>query len=97
MKKLFIALVMSAAVIATSVPAKAGNDAAIAIGGVIGGLILGDVLSNNHRHRHHHSNVYVYEETPQYVRVCRRQWIGYYDYYGRYIQQPRKICEWQPR
>lgn len=96
MKKLIIALVMSATVIATSVPAKAGNDAAVAIGGVIGGLILGDILSNNHRHRHN-NNVYVYETTPQYVRVCRRQWVGYYDYYGRYIQQPRQICEWEPR
>ena len=87
---------MSAAVITTAVPAKAGNDAAYAIGGLIGGLILGDVLSNNNRHRHY-DNVYVYETTPQYVRVCRRQWVGYYDYYGRYIQQPRKICEWEPR
>lgn len=99
MKKLIIALVMSAAVVASSVPARAGDEAAYAIGGILGGLILGDVLSNNHHHHRHryYDDAYVYESTPQYVRVCRTHWTGYYDYYGRYIQQPRRICEWEPR
>lgn len=97
MKKLFIALVMFATVVATAVPAKAGNDAAYAIGGLIGGLIIGDIISDNHRHRRHNNNVYIYESTPQYVRVCRTHWVGRYDYYGRYVQQPRRVCEWEPR
>ncbi len=97
MKKILIALT-ALAFVTSAVPAKAGDEAAYAIGGLIGGLILGDALSNNHRHGHHYPReVYVYEQTPQYVRLCRTEWTGYYDHYGRYVQQPRRICEWVPR
>ena len=98
MKKFLIALSALAFVSATSAPANAGgDDAAYLFGGLIGGLILGDALSNNHHRHHYPRDVYVYEQTPQYVRVCRTHWTGYYDYYGRYIQQPRRVCEWEPR
>lgn len=96
MNKTLIAIIASLGILTSSVPAKAGNEAGALIGGLIGGLIIGDVLSNNHRHRHYDDH-YVYESTPQYVRVCKTHWIGHYDYYGRYVQQPRRVCEWVPR
>lgn len=97
MKKTMIAVIASIGILASSVPAKAGNDAGYLIGGIIGGLILGEALSNN-RHRHHYyDDAYAYERTPQYVRLCRTHWVGYYDYYGRYREQPRRVCEWVPR
>lgn len=96
MNKTLIAIVASLGILASSVPAKAGNDAGLLFGGLIGGLIIGDVLSNNHRHRYY-DDAYAYENTPQYVRICRTHWIGHYDYYGRYVQQPRRVCEWVPR
>lgn len=69
----------------TSAPAKAGNDGAAIIGGVIGGLIIGEIFNNRHPHSHNYR--------VEYVERCRTQWHRYYDtYYGRWVSHPVEQC-----
>ena len=88
LKKIMVLVVASISLY--SVPANAGNEGAI-IGGVIGGLFLGELLNNHHSHRH---NDY-YEEhyySPPPPR-CKVVWERVWDYeIGMYRDIPRKIC-----
>jgi len=81
----------------TTVPAHAGNSEEVAIGilgGVVGGLILGDVLE---RPRHSHPvRVYEYEE-PYMVRECVTKYRRYYDSMGNLVRRPVKKCYWVER
>ncbi len=77
--------------------AKADNSEEVAIGilgGVVGGLILGEVLE---KPRHSHPiRVYEYEE-PYMVRECVTKYRRYYDSMGNLVRRPVKKCYWVER
>jgi hypothetical protein len=94
-KKLIIALGLASTILSAA-PANAGNNPWPVIGGVVGGLLLGEVLSDHHRH----GQTY-YEQQPVYVqpRAAYRQCETYYrsefdPYYGGYRQVPYTECWW---
>jgi hypothetical protein len=98
MKKIFItglAIVMF--VTMAVVPAQADNSEEVAIGilgGVVGGLILGEVFE---RPRYREPvRVYEYEE-PVMVRECVTKYRRYYDSMGNYVRRPVKKCYWVER
>jgi hypothetical protein len=79
------------------VPAQADNSEEVAIGilgGVVGGLILGEVFE---RPRYREPvRVYEYEE-PYMVRECVTKYRRYYDSMGNYVRRPVKKCYWVER
>lgn len=94
MKKIIIALSLAATVLSVQ-PAKADNPWPV-IGGVFGGLLLGEVLRDNHRHHQTY-----YNEPPVYVqprgayRQCETYYRSEFDpYYGGYRQVPYTQCWW---
>lgn len=95
MKKI-LSILCATAIAATSfaMPANADNSEEVIIGvlgGALGGLVLGEVLS---RPRYVER---VYVEEPAYVRECYTKIVRRYDpYYGRYIKTKKKVCELVP-
>lgn len=96
MKKTLLTLVACAGIALTPIQAQAGDDAAYLLGGILGGLVLGNAM-NRHEHYSPPPAAYVIEESPEYVRICRNQWVNYYDPYGNYVRGQRRVCEWVPR
>jgi hypothetical protein len=95
MKKIIITL--SAGIIATTVfmgPASAGNndDVAYFLGGMLGGLVLGEITRDHPRYVER-----VYIEEPEYERVCRTKIVRVYDpNYGTYVKRKKRFCSWVP-
>lgn len=93
MKKL-IAAVVALAVLATAsiTPASAfdARDGALVFGGVIGGLVLGEMID---RRSPPPSDYYVYDDNPtQYCTIKRvRVWSDYYD---DYVIKRKRVCYW---
>lgn len=94
MKKLLIASLAALMVASATVPAQAGNEGLAIIGGVIGGLVIGEALRDRHHHnypRHRHGSYY-YEQS--YYDNC---WIEYrrvWDpYRHRFITQKVRYCD----
>lgn len=93
MKKFLIAAVALTALFVTPSYADNSEEAIIGVmGGVIGGLVLGEVLE---RPRYREPAV-VYEE-PVLVRECRTKYIKYYDSMGNLVRRPVKKCFWVER
>lgn len=86
MRKLLITGLAALTFLAASTSTQAGNPWPV-IGGIAGGLILGEVLRGGH---HHHG---YYEEEP-YYQSC---WIEYrkvWDpYLHRYVTQKVRFCD----
>lgn len=97
MKKILIAVVALAVLAVTVTPSYADNSEEVAIGilgGVVGGLILGEVFE---KPRHSHPvRVYEYEE-PYMVRECVTKYRRYYDSMGNLVRRPVKKCYWVER
>lgn len=82
-------------------PAKAGNnDAALIIGGILGGIVLNEALSGP---RYYHAPPprvyyapppsYYYDEEPAYVRECYRKIVRRWDHYqNRYVRVHKRVC-----
>lgn len=81
MKKVFATLA-TVAMIAGTTPAMAGDDALYALGGVLGGIILGSAL-NNHPHQD-------YAPAPAYYPPA-----GYYPAPQSYCWQEAR-SQWDP-
>lgn len=95
MRKFIIALGIAASVFAVQ-PAQAGNNPWPVIGGVVGGLLLGEVLTDHHRHHQPHYNEYpVYVQPRGAYRQCETYYRSEFDpYYGGYRQVPYTECWW---
>ncbi len=97
MKKFLIAAVALAVLAVSVTPSYADNSEEVAIGilgGVVGGLILGEVFE---RPRYREPvRVYEYEE-PYMVRECVTKYRRYYDSMGNYVRRPVKKCYWVER
>lgn len=81
----------SAALIA---PANAGNndDVAYFLGGMLGGLVLGEITRDRPRYVER-----VYIEEPEYVQVCRTKIVRVYDpNYGTHVKRKKRFCSWVP-
>jgi len=92
MKKLLIASLAALMVAsATVVPAQAGDQGLAIIGGVIGGLVIGEALRDHH-HYPRPRGPYYYEQS--YYDNC---WIEYrrvWDpYLHRFITQKVRYCD----
>lgn len=98
MKKILIATLALATMLTAVTPAMADNSEEVAIGilgGVVGGLILGEVLE---RPRYREPvRVYEYYEEPVMVRECVTKYKRYYDSMGNLVRRPVKKCYWVER
>ena len=94
MRKFLITAALTLALVATTSQAKADNSEEVIIGvmgGVIGGLVLGEILE---RPRYAEPvRVYEYDE-PDLVRSCRTKYVRYYDSMGNLVRRPVKKCVW---
>lgn len=98
MKKI---LIVTFALLLSATPALADNDdAAYLLGGIAGGLFLGEVLQNN-RNPVYQNNYYenappqYYEEgPPPPVQRCVVKYKSYYDYMGNWVRRPVRKCYW---
>jgi len=98
MRTFIIALIAIATVFMTVVPAQADNSEEVIIGvmgGVIGDLVLGEVLERP-RYRQP-AYVYEYAEEPVMVRECVTKYKRYYDSMGNWVRRPVKKCYWVER
>lgn len=103
MKKLLKTLVAGAMFASTAMPASAGEFNGWELGGAfVGGLIIGDMLNNNHRHRYYAPPPVYYQPYPQqYYQPYHRphqhgapRWAGprycetmlYYDAWGNLVR-----------
>ena len=96
-KVIITGMALVAFVAATIMPASADNSEEVAIGilgGVVGGLILGEIFERP-RHREQ-VRVYEYEE-PVVVRECVTKYRRYYDSMGNWVRRPVKKCYWVER
>lgn len=95
MKKILIATLALATMLTAVTPVMADNSEEVAIGilgGVVGGLILGEVLE---RPRYREPvRVYEYYEEPVMVRRCVTKYRRYYDSMGNLVRRPVKKCYW---
>lgn len=93
LKKLMIAVAFVATLMALTPTAQAGNEGAYILGGVIGGLILGEALDDNRRpHRHGYP---VYVEEPVYERQCYTRWVKRWSEYRQaWVRKQKTHCEW---
>jgi hypothetical protein len=100
MNKVITTLFAVALLIGISTPSYADNSEEVAIGilgGVIGGLVLGEVLE---RPREYHNPVRVYEYDdyePYMVQRCRTKFVRYYDSMGNLTRRAVKKCYWVER
>lgn len=91
--KTLLAILLSVALIVSTVPAQAGNSEEVAIGvlgGILGGLIIGGVINEHQHHRHHRvrERVYIYDEPH-----CVMRWVQEWDpYLQEYVNVRRTIC-----
>ena len=93
LKKLMIALGLVAALMVTVPAAHAGNEGAYVLGGVIGGLLLGEALDNNRNAPRHGYPVYI--EEPVYEKRCYTRWVKRWSEYRQtWVRKPRTQCEW---
>ena len=88
MTKIILALTAIFLLLANAPTAKADNSEEVAIGilgGVIGGLVLGEVFDHNH-HKHK-------VKRERYVERCTVRWKRFYDpYYDAIVEQPIEKC-----
>lgn len=82
-------------------PAKAGNnDAALIIGGILGGIVLNEALSGPRYYapppRVYYAPPpprYYYDEEPAYVRDCYTKVVRRWDpYQNRYVRVHKRVC-----
>lgn len=94
--KTLLAILLSIGLIASTVPAQAGNSEEVTIGvlgGILGGLIIGGAINEHrhHHHRHHHrvrGRAYIYNEP-----YCVMRWVQEWDpYLQQYVNVRRTIC-----
>ena len=86
MKKILIAISL---LVMASIPANAGSNPWPVIGGIAGGLLLGEVLTDHHHHRHqrYYEDEYDYEYSPMCWTEEIRDWDPYRrQYYIRRIR-----------
>lgn len=91
MKK-FIAVLAALAVLVTATITPAGafdaRDGALVFGGIVGGLVLGEVLE----HRSPPPDFY-YEDEP--VKVCKlKRYRVWSDYYDDWVIKRKRVCYW---
>ena len=98
MKKLILAGALVTGLVASQVPAQAGD---AWVGPLIGGLFAGAILNEmSHPHGHYYQQPMYgddmdydyYQPQPRLHRVCFR--ISTYDSWGRYVGD-RVQCRWQ--
>lgn len=93
-RKLIIVALIGALALTTVTPAMADNSEEVAIGilgGVIGGLILGEIIEQPR----YHDPVRVYEyDEPVTVRKCTTRYRNYYDSMGNWVRRPVRKCYW---
>lgn len=100
MKKI-LAVILSAAMLAVSVPtAQADNSEEVIIGvlgGALGGFILGSAINGAPRERVYVRREYVYQEPvyePEYVERCYVKKVRVYDYRtDTYVRVKRTVCD----
>ena len=98
MRSIIIASFVALSLGISSIPAKADNSEEVIIGvmgGVIGGLVLGEILEQP-RYRAP-APVYDYYEGPVAVRECVTKYRRYYDSMGNLVRRPVKKCYWVER
>lgn len=73
--------------------ATANDDAAWFLGGVVGGLVLGEITEGP-RYRPRNYDYYVYDE-PVYEKRCVRRWVKRWDEYRQtWVKVKRTRCDW---
>lgn len=96
--KYLLAIVLTLSTILMTVPsAKADNSEEVIIGvmgGLIGGLIIGEALNDRHHHHHRkryrHQHIYI-EREPR----CYNRWFEVWDpYLEDYVRVNRRVCEY---
>lgn len=96
MKKIITAMVAMAFVCSTVLPASANNDTAWFLGGMVGGLVLGEVLDGPRPYppAYPSGRYYVYDE-PVYEKQCYSRWVKRWSEYKQTWVKVRKTrCEW---
>lgn len=95
MYKFFVGLFALAFLLTAALPSYADNSEEVAIGilgGVIGGLVLGEVFDRPNYHEP--VRVYEYEEKPVMLRRCVTKFKRYYDSMGNLTRRAYKKCYW---
>lgn len=70
--------------------AEANDNGAYLLGGIVGGLLLGEALDNHRRYREP-----VYIEEPVYEKQCYTQWVRRWsEYRHAWVSKPQTYCDW---
>lgn len=92
MKKIIVLLVALALILPLA-PARADNEGAYILGGVIGGLVLGEILENDRPYRPYGYPVYV--EEPVYEKQCYTRWVKRWSEHRQaWIRKKKTHCDW---
>lgn len=94
MKKLLIASLAALMVASATVPAQAGDEGLAIIGGVIGGLIIGEALRDHRHHPRPHRQRYYDYGYYSYERTCWTEYRRDWDPYARrYVTRGVRYCD----
>lgn len=99
--KNILAVILSAAMLAVSIPtAQADNSEEVIIGilgGALGGFVLGSAINGAPRERVYVRREYIYNEPvyePEYVERCYVKKVRVFDYRtNTYVRVKRTFCE----
>lgn len=93
MKKILIAALVAASLVT---PAQAGDRTSAIVGGVIGGLFLGELLRHHHNYESYPPQ-YVYQPAPPPPhQVCGTQWTSEWNRaYQMWERVPHTVCWWE--
>jgi len=102
---LVAASILASVTMVGNAEANNNNNGWYALGGVVGGLVLGNVLQNNRPYPAYpaypayptYPAYPAYVEQPAYEKQCYARWVRVWDEYrNTWIKVRRTKCEWVP-